>query len=53
LPNFYKDWKDLETVYFSKVPGKAKYELWTKFALEKITDGSLRIQKSQESKKDL
>lgn len=46
LQTFYKDWKDLETAYFSKVPGKTKYELWTKFALEKITDGSLRIMKS-------
>ncbi len=53
LNQFYKDWQELEKLYFSKVPGKNKYELWAKFALEKITDGSLRIAKSLESKKDL
>eukprot|EP00347_Sterkiella_histriomuscorum_P012206 403369487 len=53
LATFYKDWQDLEKTYFSRVPGKSKYELWSKFSVEKITDGSLRIQKSQESKKDL
>ena len=30
-----------------------KYEMWSRFAFDKITDGSLRIQKAQESKKDL
>ena len=35
------------------MPGKNKYELWAKFALEKITDGSMRIVKSLESKKEL
>jgi len=53
LPTLYKDWSDLEKAYFAKVPGKAKYELWSKFALEKIMDGSMRIVKSGDSKKDL
>ena len=46
LQSFYKDWSDLEKTYFSKVPGKSKYELWARFAFEKMTDGSLRIAKS-------
>jgi len=40
-------------VYFEKIPSKTKYELWAKFAFEKIMDGSNRISKAQESKKDL
>jgi hypothetical protein len=43
----------LEKAYYAKVPGKTKYELWSKFAIEKIMDGSMRIQKALESKKDL
>jgi hypothetical protein len=53
LNTFYKDWQDMEKVYFAKVPGKAKYELWSKFAIDKIMDGSQRLFKSIESKKDL
>lgn len=46
LPTFFKDWQDLEKTYFNKVPGKSKYELWSKFSLEKIMDGSSRIVRS-------
>ena len=53
LPTFFKDWQDLEKAYFAKVPGKTKFELWSRFAFEKITDGATRIMKTQESKKDL
>lgn len=37
----------------SRVTSKQKYELWSKFAFEKVLDGSIRIQKTAESKKDL
>ena len=53
LSAFYKDWQDLEKSYFDKVPGKQKYELWTRFAEEKIMEGSIRLIKTIESKKDL
>lgn len=53
LSSFYKDWQELEKAYFTRVHGKSKYELWSKFAFEKIIDGSSRIMKTQESKKDL
>ncbi len=53
MATFYKDWQGLEQAYFAKVPGKSKYELWSKFAFEKMTDASLRIAKAQESKKEL
>ena len=43
----------MQKAYFQRVPGKAKYELWTRFALDKITEGSIRLIKTQESKKDL
>jgi hypothetical protein len=29
------------------------YEIWCKFAFEKVTDGALRLEKSGEAKKDL
>lgn len=53
LGTFFKDWQELEKTYFSKVASQSKYELWAKFAMEKIIDGSLRISKSLDSKKDL
>ena len=46
LATFYKDWNDLQKAYFQRVPGKAKYELWTRFALDKIMEGSTRIIKT-------
>jgi len=53
LQTFYKDWQDLEQAYFGKVSSKQKYELWAKFAFDKVIDGSMRIMKTHDSKKDL
>ena len=46
LATFFKDWNELEKAYFQKVPGKQKYELWSKFAFEKIMEGSSRLIKT-------
>lgn len=46
LATFYKDWQELEAAYFQKVPGKSKYEVWSKFAFEKVADGTQRLVKS-------
>ena len=53
LQTFYKEWQDFEKSYYLKVTSKDKYELWAKFAFEKIIDGSNRINKTLESKKEL
>ena len=45
LPTFFKDWQDLEKTYFAKVPGKTKFEMWSRFAVEKITNGASSIMK--------
>jgi hypothetical protein len=47
------DWKKLEAQFFEKVQTSNRFEIWSKFAFEKIADGCARITRNNDMKRDL